>query len=617
MATIITITTLAVSLRETSTQQAISGQADSYTNLLLTREAQVHFKKQVQEWKNVLLRGHQEQDYIKYLSQFMEEEANTHNKVTLLIDRLPKNSEPAILAHKFISTHKNLGEIYREALFVYFNSQHNRSISTDKAVRGIDRAPTDLLDEIVTKIKHQGSVDHKKIKASLRSILWEIVILATIAFGVLGYLFVNLVNRLLQQLTTDPLTKLKNRIQLREQLTHTLKYSRRSYMLQIDLDEFKLINEVCGYLGGDKYLLEVSKRIKDLCQSDELLYRSNADEFVLLSPVSSQEKATQRAEIIRKEIGTFQYQYNGSSFHTTCSIAIVEIDRHYQDIESIYTNADLAMQEAKDLGRNKVIFYSPLNQGISRRQQEMRTVHDINQALLENRFTLYRQKIHSFNTEKYHSYYEVLIRLKNPDGTISSPYTFLPAAEKYKIMDDIDRWVITALCQHLTNTPSDKNSYSINLSGASLSDASFTEFIDQVFTDLPFSTERIGFEITETEAVKNLNTTNDILSTLKKYKCKISLDDFGTGVSSFSYLIGMNIDSVKIDGAFIKDLLNCKTNQAIVRSVIDIAETLKLSTVAEFVENKDTENKLKDMGIHFGQGYGIHKPEDMNLANKQ
>ena len=616
MTLIIFLSLLSVYIREDSTREAIDGQSDIHKGLLLTREAQVHFKKQVQEWKNVLLRGHNEEDYVKYLSQFMEEESIIRNKVSLLIDHLKNAPGSRALAIKFLETHQELGRQYREALQIYFESKSNRSVNTDKAVRGIDREPTDLLDDLAEKLVTQGEIDLQKIETDLQKVSWVIIGLVVTSIIIIAYLLIGLTNRLLKQSATDRLTQLKNRKELRVQLKQNLETRSKNYMLLIDLDEFKLINEVCGYSGGDMYLLETSKKLNSMRSNNETLFRSNADEFVLLTSQSSHPEVIRRAESIRKTIESFIYTYNDSDFQTTCSIAIVEIDSLYRDIESIYTNADLAMQEAKELGRNKVILYSPLNQGISRRQQEMRSVHGINKALLENRFVLYRQKIKSFDESKHTTYYEVLIRLENPDGTMSGPHTFLPAAEKYKLMDKIDRWVITDICRHLTENPDDFDSYSVNLSGATLSDATFIKFIEETFSNLPFPTSRIGFEITETEAVKNLDNTNQILNVLKNHNCKISLDDFGTGVSSFSYLIGMNIDSVKIDGVFIKDLQHSDTNQAIVRSVIDIAKTLNITTVAEFVENKQIEEALIKMGIQYGQGFGIHKPENINLVNQ-
>ena len=600
----------AVYIREQATVNALNVQEKISIDVLLTREAQVHFKKQVQEWKNVLLRGHVEKDYDKYLSQFIEEERVTRQKVSELISRLDPVSQPSLLANQFLTTHFELGIKYREALQVYFDTKRHNHIATDKAVRGIDRPPTDLLDTVAELVEKLGENEITAIQHRLRTTLGIILLVVTFSLSLSIWFVLKLTRKLVGELTTDPVTGLLNRRELVECLNSLITESQPAFMLLIDLDQFKLINDVCGHNGGDKFLVGIADKIQSLFPELKCVFRSNADEFVVVKPDLNRITSIAMAEQVRKDIEQYEFSWLGGHFSVTCSIAVVEVESHFSEVEAVFNCADLAIQEAKDSGRNRVVLYSPVNEGIALRQQQMRSVHEINTALSENRFILYKQRIESLRKGSELSYYEILIRLTNPDGSISSPSTFLPAAEKYNIMGKIDRWVINSLVEYLDGND-DKNYYSVNLSGATLSDPTFCHFIRQVFEKYPTVSKQLGFEITESEAVKHLKVANEIIQTLKQFDCKVALDDFGTGVSSFSYLLEFDIDVVKIDGVFIKNLLHSDTNKAIVRSVVDIADTLNTETVAEFVENIEVKELLVEMGIHYGQGFGLHKPEPL------
>jgi diguanylate cyclase (GGDEF)-like protein len=598
-------------LRQVTTTKAIEAQQRIGRELFLISSIQIHFKKQVQEWKNILLRGHNADDYTKYLSYFNTEEMQVNNNVKLLISQIDPYSQSALLAHDFLKIHLSLGTQYRYALATYLNAQQHNPIATDTAVRGIDRAPATLLDKLALTLENKGRFEVQNIQASLNQVLWIILALVLLSMLISCWLVIGLTKKIIMELTIDPTSGLKNNSELCKHIERSIKNPNHIYMLHIDLDQFKLINEVCGHLGGDEFLRQIGQVISGQVNSHDLIFRSNADEFVVLSDCLDLNCALNLAETVRKKVEQFEFKWHKSHFSTSCSIALVEINNSYQNIESVFTCSDLAIQEAKESGRNRVLLYSPINQGIAIRQQQMRAVHEVNQALSENSFELYKQRIEPLAQSSLKAYYEVLIRLKNPDGTISLPSTFLPSAEKYNIMDKIDRWVIKALCRYLSDNPSDENHYSVNLSGATLSDVSFIGFIQNTFANVNFNCQRIGFEITETEAVKNLEVTNKIIAALKQRHCKIALDDFGTGVSSLGYLINLNIDTIKIDGSFIKNLLHSETNQAIVRSVLDIAQTMNITTVAEFVENQETQDKLTQMGINYGQGFGLHKPEPL------
>lgn len=599
----------AVTLREHTTQTALDAQSDAYHEMLLAREAQVHFKKQVQEWKNVLLRGHNDKDYDKYLSQFLEEEAYVQDTVRRLLQRLDADTQAHRLAKEFLTNHNYLGSEYRKALLVFFETQSDRHIATDQKVRGIDREPTDLLDALTEAIKLKGDQQVSNTLAALKSTFLIIILLISLCIILAVGLIVTLTNRLSREIRFDQVTGFYSRRELAKKLQSIIRAQQSMFLLYIDIDQFKLINEVCGHSGADSFL----KHIADVIRSKDTgsqYFRSNADEFILLSPLNKINDAFQYANTIRESIETTYFSWAENDFNSSCSIAIIEIDRSFKSLEEVYSAADLAMLECKEHGGNNVIVFSEFNNGIIQRQQDMRRVHEINRALSENRFTLYKQKVQSIGSTN-NFYYEILLRLKNPDGSISTPGPIISAAEKYNIMDKIDYWVIRNVIAFLSEHTEESANFAINLSGSTLSDPKCIDYLTDTLNYYGVDPVRLQFEVTETEVVKHLQTTNIILSELRKLGCRVSLDDFGTGSSSFSYLQRLKIQNLKIDGVFIKDLQHNKVNKAIVVAAVGVAKSIGISTTAEFVESLEMVTLLQELNIDYVQGFGIHKPEPL------
>ncbi|EAT11926.1 bifunctional diguanylate cyclase/phosphodiesterase [Bermanella marisrubri] len=598
----------AVILREQTTQTALNAQSDAYHEMLLAREAQVHFKKQVQEWKNVLLRGHDNKDYDNYLAQFLDEETYVRTTVHDLLQRLEPDSPAHRLAKDFLKAHDDLGAEYRKALMVFFETQTDRHIATDKQVRGIDRAPTDTLDALTDAIKLTGDQKVNDTLARLKTAFISIILFISLCIVLAVGLIVVLTSRLSKEIRFDQVTGFYSRRELTKYLRTVIRSQQSMFMFYIDIDQFKLINELCGHSGADSFLKHIAKLLSP--NSHTQCFRSNSDEFILLSSLRNIDDAIRYANTIRENIESSYFSWAENEFSSSCSIAIIEINRSFKSIEDIYSAADLAMLECKEQGGNCVITFSEFNDRIIQRQQDMRRVHEINRALTEDRFTLYKQKVQRIASDKNY-YYEILLRLKNPDGSISAPGAIIAAAEKYNIMGKIDYWVLRNTIAYLADYPEEQASFAINLSGATLSDPSCINYLQHLIDTYQITPSRLQFEITETEAVKHLSTTNIILSALRDMGCRISLDDFGTGSSSFSYLQQMKIQNLKIDGVFIKDLHHNSVNQAIVESAVKVAKSMGISTTAEFVETEEVVALLKELQVDYVQGFGIHKPEPL------
>ncbi|WP_051288543.1 EAL domain-containing protein [Brumicola pallidula] len=280
-------------------------------------------------------------------------------------------------------------------------------------------------------------------------------------------------------------------------------------------------------------------------------------------------------------------------------------------LTGLLKDADAACYMAKDSGRNRIHVYHIDDEGLTKRHGEMQWVNIIQQALTEDRFCLYAQSIESLNnSDKMH--YELLVRMQDEEGNIIPPGAFLPSAERYNLIEQVDRWVIEKAFRVLEENPVFLNTVdfvSINLSGHSLTDASILDFIVSKFSQHRVDGSKICFEITETAAISHLLLAENFINNLKKFGCYFALDDFGSGLSSFGYLKNLSVDYLKIDGLFVKDMIEDRIDYAMVKSIHQIGHIMGMQTIAEFVESDDIKDMLKELGVDYAQGYAIHKPQ--------
>ena len=417
----------------------------------------------------------------------------------------------------------------------------------------------------------------------------------------------------------DHLTGLVNRHEfdrrLKEALRHAKEGEHAHVLLYLDLDQFKVINDTCGHQAGDQLLRQLAVVLREKVRSNDTLARLGGDEFGLLLESCPLEQAHQIAEGIREAVANFRFVWQDKTFSVGVSIGMTPITSDARSVDEILSAADVACYTAKDMGRNRVHVYLEDDSELLRRHDEMRWVSRIKQALEDDRFLLYRQSMQVLETNsQLHSHSEFLLRMVGDDGKIILPGAFIPAAERYGTMTLLDRWVVKSVIEHLSGlyrqTP-DANklgTFFVNLSGSSLNDAAFFSYIGEQLEVNRLPPELLCFEITETAAISNLHLAVDFIHGIRSLGCQFALDDFGSGLSSFSYLKAMPVDYLKIDGGFVRDITSDPMNYAIVQAVNEIGHVAGLRTIAEFVEDDAVLSTLQDIGVDLAQGYGIARP---------
>jgi diguanylate cyclase (GGDEF)-like protein/PAS domain S-box-containing protein len=433
--------------------------------------------------------------------------------------------------------------------------------------------------------------------------------------------------RLAWQASHDSLTELFNRREFERTINNALvelkNSSQQHVLLYIDLDQFKIINDTCGHLAGDELLKKVSSTLKSLLPRKDIIARLGGDEFGVVLFQCTLENAVTIGRRILERIEKMRFTWDEKIFSVTLSIGLVTVDSKSKNFASILSAADLACLNAKNQGRNRICVYHSDDHELIRQRLEMGWISRLKQALDEDHFCLYCQPIAAIDSDtSLHRHFEVLLRLQDQDGNIISPASFIPAAERYNLMTLVDRWVVNNLFQCIGNQPdSDQcldqsvssveevsDVYAVNLSGDSLNDERFIDYVTQLFEIYKVSPQSICFEITETVAIKNLERTERLIQKLHKLGCLFALDDFGNGMSSLAYLKNLSVDFLKIDGAFVRDISTDKVALEMVRAIAKLASVMEIQTIAEFVEDAITLEQLKQLGVDYAQGYLISKP---------
>ena len=419
--------------------------------------------------------------------------------------------------------------------------------------------------------------------------------------------------------THDALTGLVNRREIERDLTRLVENAKlegKEHVLgYLDLDQFKVVNDTCGHIAGDKLLRQLAFHLKGRVRDTDTLARLGGDEFGVLLDSCPLEAAHRLAEGLLRAINDFRFVWEGETFEIGASIGMVRITPQSGSPAELLAQADSACYAAKEKGRNRFQLYEPGDVEFLRRQDEMHWVARIRHALEENRFTLYCQPIQPLRDGADPRHYcEMLIRMVDESGNLVPPMAFIPAAERYGLMPAIDRWVIRKALSTFFSGRKDSGRNVlcfINLSGASLADTGMLEFIRKEIRAHGVAPERICFEITETAAVANLDAAIAFIKALKETGCRFALDDFGSGMSSFAYLKNLPVDYLKISGAFVLNVAHNPTDRAMVDAINHVGHVMGILTVAESVESDQILEPLKAMGVDFAQGYGIARPAPM------
>ena len=391
-------------------------------------------------------------------------------------------------------------------------------------------------------------------------------------------------------------------------------------VLYLDLDQFKIVNDTCGHAAGDELLCQITTIFTKQLRQTDLIARLGGDEFGVLLKNCNMTGATRVAEALRKAAENFQFSSQGKVFSVGVSIGAVPIKYDSGSMATILSTADMACLEAKGAGRNQVRVADVDDRHILERRNEMDCLGKIKLALEEDRLILYCQPVVPVNSHVMKpAHIEILVRMVSIHGELVQPGGFIPAAERYGLMMSIDIWVIKHAVQWLQawSYETAPPKLMINLSGQSVCDESFLHFIIETLDSGNIRPGSICFEITETAAMDNLDKAVSFINTLKSKGCEFALDDFGSGLSSFTYLKKLPVDYLKIDGAFVKEIVTDRIDHAMVKSINEIGHVMGKQTIAEFVENDAILEKLKEIGVDYAQGYGIAMPQPLDEFSDQ
>ncbi|HEY1890341.1 MAG TPA: EAL domain-containing protein [Steroidobacteraceae bacterium] len=412
------------------------------------------------------------------------------------------------------------------------------------------------------------------------------------------------------QASHDALTGLINRREFDNRLHAAVLSAQRGEgnyaLLYIDLDQFKVVNDTCGHQAGDRLLRDVTGLLQARVRATDTIARLGGDEFGVLLEGCTVEQSTRIADGVRQAIRDYRFVWGATTLSVGASVGVVQITAETESVANVMSAADIACYAAKDEGRNRVHLYEA--DGISHpRHREMHWVARVTRAAEENRLELYFQPIRPIARSSATAFHELTVRLRDDDGRLVAPGEFIPAAERYNIMSVIDRWVVQRAIERLKGWAG-QALLAVNLSGTSLNEQSFIDFVLQQVGD-PSVAQALCFEITETAAVTNLSNATFVMRELKARGCKFALDDFGTGLSSFMYLKTLPVDYLKIDGQFISHVAEDPVDRSMVEAICKVGKALGIETVAECVESQAVLDELRRIGVDYAQGYFLAKPE--------
>ncbi len=414
------------------------------------------------------------------------------------------------------------------------------------------------------------------------------------------------------QATHDALTGLYNRTAFENHLEHLIEGSSHSSstqhtLLYIDLDQFKVINDTAGHNAGDELLKQVAILIQEQVRDADLFARIGGDEFAILLEKCDVDAAVIIAEKIRKKIAEFRFIWQDKVFNIGASIGVAQI----QGITSkatIMSQADIACYLAKDNGRNRIHVYRADDESIEKTYSQFDWVGKIKHAIVHKQFLLYAQELVPLQQTEPHKSYEILVRLKDDTGQIISPDNFLPAAERFNLMPELDAYIVEHAIYWLKANRHKIERLNINIAGQSLENHDFNNRLLELLAENSELNHKLCFEITETTAITHMSSSISFLNSIKNHGCQLALDDFGSGFASFSWLKRLPVDFVKIDGTFVLDVLSDKVDAAMVRALHQVSQEMNIKSIAEFVENQAITDWLQDIGIDYAQGYHFHKP---------
>ncbi len=379
----------------------------------------------------------------------------------------------------------------------------------------------------------------------------------------------------------------------------------------MDLDQFKLVNDTCGHPAGDRLLKQVTGVLQTRIRASDTLARLGGDEFGILLQDCAPEQALRIAEGLRQTIREFRYEWNGQALRVGASIGVVAIDRATASVSEVMSAVDVACYAAKDSGRDRVHVYAADN--VPERHREMQWVSRLQRAADDGRLELWYQPIVAIGADaEPRGHYELMLRMRDDDGSLVQPIEFIPAAERYNVMPAIDRWVLRQALATILGRAGADYTVAINLSGTTLNDDRFLEFVIGELANVELAPGALCFEITETAAIASLSSVAYFMRELRSRGVRFALDDFGSGLSSFSYLKTLPVDYLKIDGQFVEHVVDDSVDRSMVESICHVARAMGLQTIAERVESAEVLSALADLGVGYAQGFYLAEPRPLS-----
>ena len=418
--------------------------------------------------------------------------------------------------------------------------------------------------------------------------------------------------------TYDGLTRMLNRksfdAEVKQLIDNAHKHNSKHVLAYFSIDQFQVINDTVGYSSGDNLITSMGEQIKKhILKPLDIVGRVAGNEFSVVFCERKLMSAIKSIEDILKDVAEYKFMSRGQQYSITMSAGFVVVDANTTSSTRAMSEANIACNLASKRGGNRLSAYRSEDAEIQKLEGNLEWVMILKKALQEDRFRMHAQPIHPLRLDEYKKpfhHYELLIRLSDEKGNPIAPDEFISAAEYYSMMPTLDRWVIQNSLKQISNIPSQKilPVFAINLSGQSLNDPHFLDFVLKEIKNSGVDPQMLCFEITEQVAVEDVTSINALIHRLKLLGCKFSLDDFGTGVSSYGYLRSLDVDYLKIDGSFVKNIANDEVAKTMVQSINQVGHTMNLKVIAEYVENEEIIHILREMGVDYGQGYEISRP---------
>jgi len=548
---------------------------------------------------------------------------NSRNKLT----NYPMSAQERQLLNTIISKTRSAKELNDTAAEILLSDDTETIVK--EALLQASNARHNILDDLNTLItvQNRNAKNILKSDTNYQDKIINIIIILSLAAFFIAVLISLIVVRATSKKNTeirysashDELTGLVNRKEFERQLidahkeTHTDLTSHALCLL--DLDEFKNINDTCGHCAGDKLLKLICKAITSNIRKHDTLARLGGDEFGLLLKNCSLEKAIEITEGLVSLVKNFNFIWEGETFHIGVSIGVAMLDKKTDSIKNIMQDADMACYTAKDMGKNQVQIHQLNDARMKKLQKELSWVADVNRSLKNDRFKLFIQPIKTLNADNMQAKYEIFLRLNDDEGTLVSPGSYIPAAERFNLMGMVDHWVIEETFLTISQLKQSRNFTApiifINISENALTDASFPGFVLEQYKKHNIGNHSICFEINEHSAIKHVKQTSAFIHTLKKHGILFALDNFGNALSSIQYLKDLHVDYLIIDGTIIKRIAKSSADKALVAAIHEVGKVMNIQTIAEHVEDTFTLNLLNDIGINYAQGFFFSRPESI------